>query len=160
MSTPIHVENDSALARVFKDKKKSRQRLGQLWEENSRLEKLVTSNKEEQVRLEQSVRGNKMELGRLEVLINVNRGEILQATQENEKLDKKLEITVMERVEPQPVLVRDNGMEKDYVKERLAEKTFVNPETRLQKVEEICLNTRLSWQRCWSKKELLDICMR
>jgi len=122
MSTPVHVENDSALARVFKDKKKLRQRLGQLWEENSRLEKLVTSNKEEQVRLEQSVKGNKMELGRLEVLINVNRGEILQANQENEKLDKKLEITVMERVEPQPVLVRDNGMEKDYVKERLAEK--------------------------------------
>jgi len=82
---------DQTVMKVFEDKEKSRRRLKQLRVESHRLEAQLKSNKEENVRL---IKVNKDEFDRLERLININRGEISKASDENEKLDKKLEKTV------------------------------------------------------------------
>ena len=108
-ASPVHSKQESALAKVFEDKKKSRQILGQLWEENSRLEEQVKGNKKEHVRLEVFVGVNKEELRHLEDLVNINRGEIIQASDESERLDKIVEKAVRENVEP-PVLGKEERL--------------------------------------------------
>ena len=85
---------DQAVMKVFEDKEKSRQRLKQLGVESRRLEAQLKSNKEEYLRL---IEVNKGELDRIERLIKINRGEIFKASDESEKLDKKLEKTVREK---------------------------------------------------------------
>eukprot|EP00092_Neocalanus_flemingeri_P074713 GFUD01092444.1.p1 GENE.GFUD01092444.1~~GFUD01092444.1.p1 ORF type:complete len:346 (-),score=102.15 GFUD01092444.1:181-1218(-) len=91
---------ESALARVFQEKEKSRRKLGQLWQENSRLDEKVKGKKEESARLEVLARGNREELEQLQLLVKVNREKLIEATEENEKLDKELETAVRKRGEP------------------------------------------------------------
>eukprot|EP00092_Neocalanus_flemingeri_P050953 GFUD01059077.1.p1 GENE.GFUD01059077.1~~GFUD01059077.1.p1 ORF type:complete len:354 (-),score=94.10 GFUD01059077.1:4-1065(-) len=91
---------ESALAKVFEEKEKSRRKLGQLWQENSRLDEQVKGKKEESARLEVLARGNREELEQLQLLVKVNREELIEATEENEKLDKELETAVRKRGEP------------------------------------------------------------
>jgi hypothetical protein len=109
-ASPVHSKQESALAKVFEDKKKSRQILGQLWEENSRLEEQVKGNKKEHARLEVLVGFNKEELRHLEDLVNINRGKIIKASDESERLDKIVEKAVREKVEP-PVLGKEDKVE-------------------------------------------------
>eukprot|EP00092_Neocalanus_flemingeri_P104951 GFUD01134470.1.p1 GENE.GFUD01134470.1~~GFUD01134470.1.p1 ORF type:complete len:304 (+),score=87.26 GFUD01134470.1:60-971(+) len=72
---------ESALARSFEEKEKSRRKLGRLWQEVL-------------------ARGNREELEQLQLLVKVNREKLIEATEENEKLDKELETAVRKRGKP------------------------------------------------------------
>eukprot|EP00092_Neocalanus_flemingeri_P005767 GFUD01006208.1.p1 GENE.GFUD01006208.1~~GFUD01006208.1.p1 ORF type:complete len:364 (+),score=117.45 GFUD01006208.1:62-1153(+) len=100
MSSSKTENYESPLDIVFGEKEKSRLKLGQLWQDNSRLEEQVKGNKKERERLEVLARGNREELERLQLLILINREKLLKANDENEKLDKELETAVRKKVEP------------------------------------------------------------
>eukprot|EP00092_Neocalanus_flemingeri_P108823 GFUD01139770.1.p1 GENE.GFUD01139770.1~~GFUD01139770.1.p1 ORF type:complete len:310 (-),score=85.81 GFUD01139770.1:259-1188(-) len=95
---------ESALARVFEEKEMSRRKLGQLWQEVL-------------------ARGNREELEQLQLLVKVNREKLIEATEENEKLDKELETAVRKRGEPSLASAEKKILEASiaYVRDLVAE---------------------------------------
>eukprot|EP00092_Neocalanus_flemingeri_P055748 GFUD01065954.1.p2 GENE.GFUD01065954.1~~GFUD01065954.1.p2 ORF type:complete len:128 (-),score=38.74 GFUD01065954.1:30-413(-) len=95
---------ESALARVFVEKEESRRKLGQLWQEVL-------------------ARGNREELEQLQLLVKVNKEKLIEATEENKKLDKELETAVRKRGEPSLASAEKKILEASiaYVRDLVAE---------------------------------------
>eukprot|EP00092_Neocalanus_flemingeri_P031942 GFUD01034703.1.p1 GENE.GFUD01034703.1~~GFUD01034703.1.p1 ORF type:complete len:152 (+),score=47.83 GFUD01034703.1:50-505(+) len=139
MSSSKPKNSESALDILFDEKVKSRRKLGQLWQKNSRLEEQVKENNKERDRLEVLARGNREESEKLKLLIKINREKILQANDENEKFDKELETVVREKVAPSLASDKKKRLEGRIIqlRNRIAKfgKNFADHEEDLAKME-------------------------